>query len=242
MRARPFLVVLLLAAAAHAAPDVVSKEISAPRVRLGDLVAVAPALAQTDVGPAPMPGSSRLFTRDEIARLLPAGDKTVIPPTVRVSRKTQELSAREVERLVRQAIDDKPLPKGVTVDGVQAAPRVTVAAGWTRATLRLPALPRQAGVVMVAAALELEQGGDSVGRVDVPLRLRLSPEAAAPLVAHGAIVSLTVRRGLVQVLAPAIASTDGNAGDVITVTVRSTSRVVRARVIDATTVVVVEGA
>jgi hypothetical protein len=238
MRARVFAIVMLGAGRAAIPQD---KEIASPRIHLGDLVDVGGAAAAMDVGPAPLPGGSRIFTQADIAKLIPASEKArAIPLAVRVIRKTQDLGAREVEMIVRDALAKKPLPAGATLDGIQAAP-VRVAAGWTSATFVLSGLPRQVGLVTTTATIQLEQDGIAVGRIDVPLRLKLSPEAAAPVIVHGAVVSLLIQRGLVQVQAPAIASNDGWTGDVITVTIRSTARVVRARVLDAKNVVLVEG-
>jgi flagella basal body P-ring formation protein FlgA len=57
----------------------------------------------------------------------------------------------------------------------------------------------------------------------------LAPEHALPEVPRGSSVTLSIRRGSVEVTTPAVVTRDASFGDVVQVTVRSTGRAVRAR-------------
>lgn len=220
-------------APAAAAPEAPPVQVIGPRVHLVDVLPGAPReAADADLGPAPPPGGTRVVDRAEIVRALRergVAEPKRLPASVRVVRKMRRLGARDLDALARTAVADK-LGRA-TLAAVHAPAATDVADGWTQVTAEVPPAPRRAGTFATVATLTFVVGGDVLGRVGVPIELAMSEEAARPDVAKGASLSLVVRRGAVEVSAPATASADGNVGDVVPVLVRATGRVLRARLL-----------
>jgi flagella basal body P-ring formation protein FlgA len=69
-----------------------------------------------------------------------------------------------------------------------------------------------------------------IGRVPVSLDLSVPPEALIWEVPKGASITVVVQRAGIEVSAPAVASTDGDIGDVVSVLLRPSGRSMRARI------------
>ncbi|MEI8257680.1 MAG: flagella basal body P-ring formation protein FlgA [Deltaproteobacteria bacterium] len=216
-------------------------EVSTPRIRLGDLVrGLAADLAGLDVGPAPLPGSDRLVTRGEIASLFVGAGAPVparLQAPVRVSRRSRRLTSRDIDSIVRSTL---ALRRGVTIESVRGPSSLTIADGWDHVTAVTPRLDHRPGQIPSAATLSFLCGDVPVARISVNLVLRVSPEGAAPDLARGATVTLTVSHGLVEVSTPAHATVDADIGDVVQMTLASSGRMLRARLVARDHAIVLE--
>ena len=245
-RLLPSMLVMALAlasGAAHAAPETV--ELSATRVRLGDVLRNLPkAAADEDLGPAPAPGATRLFAKSDLeAALAGAGAKHTVPADgVRVARKTRRLGGAELDKMVREAVAKAGLPRGVTLSSVRAPASVEVADGFTQTDALVPNPGKRPGVVTASVALDLRAGAESVARLSIPVQLTVSAEAATYDVPKGSAVQVVIARGLVEVGAAAVTASDADVGDVVQVTVRATGRTMRAKLVTKDKAAALEGA
>ncbi len=234
--ARLAVLATLLSAAASsnaAAPRQVA--VSTTRVRIADVLPGAdPAIAQLDLGPAPVIGASRMVTRSEIAAAIDAKQlpaPSALPEAVRVVRKAKHLSPEEVDALVRGALAAKP-HRGVSVEAVRQDRPVDVADGWNRVDVAVPRAPKKAGAFSTTAILSfLNEDGEPLGRLAVPVALSVSAEGALFDAPRGSSLTLVVRRSLVEVRVPAAANADADIGDPLPVQIRLSGRVVRARLV-----------
>ncbi len=229
-----FFAVALQVAASPAAGATPVKEVQVvgPRVHLIDVVPTAPAaVATADLGPAPAPGGSRFVTQEELRTAAAgAGAKVIaaLPAAIRVVRKMRKLTAVEVERETRKAVLATGLRRGVTIAAVRAPKSSEIADGWTSITASVPKPPRRAGRVPTTAALTFSRGAEILARLAVPIDLDLAAEAAIPDIAKGAALTVTVKAGLVEISAAALAAADADIGEELLVTLRPSGRVLRA--------------
>lgn len=229
---RPCVVAALLfglgaqATLASAAPTGAPAEVlvSAPQVLLGDLVAHVPeAQRSTPVCASPPSHGSRLLTREEIRAALLAQNvkfEGSLPASVRVVRKMQLLSPKEIESLSAAALTG-PMPKGATLKRVRALGPFAVPAGWSSAEVSLPKPPRRTGEHAQATSLLLMHEGQNVATVPVMVEMQLSEAAARFDVPKGSTIQLTVQHGSVIVRAQATTLADGDVGSVVVVSVPS---------------------
>ena len=234
---------LMQVAVAHGATPVPEVQITGTRIHVSDVVKNAPEdVGSIDLGPAPAGGGSRLFERNDV--LVALGDKKLsvaVPPVVRVVRKMHKLDAAELEKTTRAAMAQMRMWRGASLSNVRATRTVDVPEGFDRVTVDLPKPPRRTGSFPTTAMLTFEQNGETLAKIPVPVELALSAEAATPEVSHGTEIQLVIKKGLIEVATSAVAGADGDTGDVISVTVRASNRVLHAKVMDATHAVAVEG-
>ena len=228
-----FAVALQVAASpATGATPVKEVQVMGPRVHLIDVVPTAPAaFATADLGPAPAPGGSRFVTQEELRTAAAGASAKVIaslPPAIRVVRKMRKLTAVDLERETRKAILATGLRRGVTIAAVRAPKSSEIADGWTSITASVPKPPRRAGRVPTTAALTFSRGAEILARLAVPIDLDLAAEAAIPDIAKGAALAVTVKMGLVEITAAALAAADADIGEELLVTLRPSGRVLRA--------------
>jgi len=241
MRIATFLLVVVLAFDSHAdAPRV----IDAARLRVGDVVTGAPAAAAAvDLGPAPPPGGTRLLGRSEILDALKrAGvdsSRLRVAPSVRVTGASKVLEPDQIAILVRPMIE-AGLNKGVALLRVEAPARITVSPRSAIRSVKLAPVPRQKGIARVSAFLEWACDDRVTATGNVSVTVDVSAEAAAPDVVKGASLMLVIERNRVQVSAPGLSLGDAMIGQVVRASVRSTSRVVSARVVARDRAMVVE--
>ncbi len=247
------LVLAALAAAANARGDVIPPsltgsradtshvEVLGARVHLKELVRSA--TDDLDLGASPPIGSTRIIQRLEIERACTSANVAVpkkVPNAIRVTRKMRHLSATEIADAVRTQAASMTLPKSATISNVRAMP-LDVPADFQRVSFDLPKLPRRAGMITVPTSITFHGADDvAIMRGVVKLDLILPPEAAFADIARGASVTLVIKRGLVEVSAAAVATTDADIGSVIPVTLKPSGRVLRARALDKEHVVFVE--
>jgi hypothetical protein len=236
-RLLPSLTCMMLAAAfsthgastaiAAPAPKIVAVE--GPRVSLAEVVADAP---EADLGPAPALAGDRLLTKDDLVAVVisKGGDpkKLKIPAAVRLVRKTKKLAAAELEQELRSKL---ALKKGATLVAVRAPKSVEIASGWTSVEIATPKLPHKVGSFTTTATITFVRPPEVLGKSLVPIDLSLGPDAAKWDVVAKDVINLVVRKGVVEISAPATAGGDADVGDVLQVTVKSTGRVLQARLV-----------
>ena len=152
--------------------------------------------------------------------------------------------ANELLELTRTAITATPvrLPKGATV--VAARPAVSgnvmIPIAPSRVTIDVTTPTRKAGPVATSAVLVFWKGAEIAARLPLRLELSVPPEALVYDVPKGGSVMLVVRRGLVEVSAPAVTSADADIGDVVQVLLRPSGRVMRAQIVARDRAIAVE--
>ncbi len=210
-------------------------EVRGARIHATDLL--GPSAPELDLGPTPPVGSTRLIERVEIERAYEAASVAApksIPTALRVSRKTRKLDATEVTAAIRLAVAEKTLPKSAELSAVRAT-ATEVPADFERVAIDLPVFPRRAGSVKVQAPVRfLGEGGATLQKTVVPLEFTLPPEAAFADVVKGAPMSLTLRRGLVEVTVTGVATADADVGSILGFMIKPSGRVIRGRVVDKT--------
>jgi flagella basal body P-ring formation protein FlgA len=209
-------------------------EVTGARIHIGDVWPDASARAATfDLGPTPQAGGSRLLTRRDLVAAFdrehvpaPAG----LPDAVRVVRKTKRLAPWDVDALVRTSMASTPLHHGVVLAIVNAERPLEVAEGYARVDVEVPRAPKKAGAFSTSAVLSFFDGDGQVSsRVTVPIVLAVSEDGAAYDTPRGSSVTLVVRRNLVEVRVPGVATVDGDVGDPITVQLHGSGRLLHAR-------------
>lgn len=206
------------------------------RIRLADIYPEAPeALRSLDLGPSPLPGSSRLVTRAEMVTMMPPG--ATLPPsvdTVRVVRKTTSIGVAALEKLATDALGQITIPKGGQLLAARPGSSVTVPDGWDSVEAVLPRIPRKSGKTTVSATLRFREGAATVMTADVPIDLMLPDSASIPDVKRGSKALLVIRRGSVEVRAVVSVGADVDVGDEVAATVKDSGRVLRGRLTQAT--------
>jgi len=209
-------------------------EVTAARLKLGDFVAGLGELGETDLGPSPAPGVTRLLTRDDIASTLESQaiqGVRGIPDAVRVSRKLEVLNPEKLRLLAADAIEASGLRPGVELKSVQLPALVKIASGWDKVTATVPKPPRRPGSWSATVVLAFEAEGQRLARVAVPAIFDVSPAAAMPDASKGDALTLVVKSGLVEVSTRGTAGDNADVGDTLPVTIRTSGKVVRARLV-----------
>jgi hypothetical protein len=157
---------------------------------------------------------------------------------------TRSPVAGELAELARTALSSSVvrLPKGATVLAAHpsSAGKLLVPVAPSHVTIDVTPPARRAGPVTATAVLVFWKDTEIAARVPLRLDLSIPPEALIYDVPKGRFVTLVVRRGLVEVTAPAVASSDGDVGDVIQVLLRPSGRALRAEIIANDRAVAVE--
>lgn len=224
-------------ATAHALPvGTLRVEVAGARIHAKDIFGSAYTGSDIDLGVSPPIGSSRILERSEIERAFTSASATApkkIPTSVRVTRKSRRLSSPEVVLAIRTALAEKPLPRSSTLASVHAS-ATEVPADYQRVKVDLPsALPRRAGPTTVQAIVSfLGEGDATLQKSIVAIDIVQPPEAAFAEIQRGMAISLVVRKGLVEVSVPATASMDADVGSILSVTLKPSGRVLRARAVD----------
>ena len=167
--------------------------------------------------------------------LASAGTAHAIPSAGARPKTTRHPAASELTELARTAITTSAakLPKGATLVAARpsAGGPVAIPIAPTRVTIDMTPAPRRAGTVTAAAVLVFWKESDVSARVPLTLELSVPPEALLYDVQKGGVLTLVVRRGLIEVSVQAVASADADIGDVVQVLLRPSGRALRAQVI-----------
>jgi hypothetical protein len=206
------------------------------QVTLGEIL---PALAGSELGalavaPAPPPGGVRVVSRAEVlAALREAGrsaDGLDVPRSTRIARAGEHLDGDALTRLATPAVEEALSP--CELSGLALRGEMDVPAGERTIEIDRPALLRS-GAVAFTVRVEV---GSYAGRVTGQAVLSC-PE---PVVTPGTDVTARIVIGAVRVSARGTCREAGRPGDTIRVRIEHTGGLVDARVIDASTVEVVQ--
>lgn len=214
------------------------------RLRVGDIVGTAqPPAAEVDLGPAPPPGGSRLLARSDIIDALRKAG--IDPASLRIPHAVRVAGAARILEPVQVAHDAAPeverrLPKGVRLVRVDASSRVTISPRAVIHAVRLAPVPRQKGPARISAGIDWACEDRVVATTNVVALVDVSAQAAAPEVPRGTPLTLIVEHSRVQVSTTGVTLADATIGDVVRTSVRSTGRVVMARVLSSDRALVVE--
>ena len=100
------------------------------------------------------------------------------------------------------------------------------------ADVEVPRAPKKAGAFATSVVLSfVDTDGQVLSRIVVPVVLAISEEGAAYDASRGSAVTLVVRRNLVEVRVPGVATVDCDVGDPVPVQIRSSGRLLHARLI-----------
>ena len=148
---------------------------------------------------------------------------------------TRRLAPGELAELARAALVSSTvrLPKGAKVIAARPSTEgeVLVPIAPTRITMDLTPVARRLGKVTTAAVLVFWKDADIVARTPLRLDLLVPPEALVFDVPKGGVVTLVVRRGLVEVSTSAITAVEADIGDVVQVLLRPSGRALRAEIV-----------
>jgi hypothetical protein len=165
-------------------------------------------------------------------------EKPAVPATWR------RLAPGELAALARGALasSNVRLPKGAKVTAARPSTEgeVLVPIAPTRITIDLTPPARRVGKVITAAVLVFWKDADIVARTPLRLDLTVPPEAMVFDVPKGGVVTLVVRRGLVEVSTPAVTSVEADVGDVVQVLLRPSGRALRAEIVAPARAIAVE--
>jgi hypothetical protein len=252
-----FVMVVGLGVASNARADTV--EVQGARVHMGDLLPDAPEpWASLDMGAAPDLSQELRVTREAIvARLaqarmaLPPG--VTVPRVLRVIRRGQVVTEPRLTQMVRQELIHA-LPPGSRIVALRLSGGVALPPGRVKVHVAVPdALTAGAQALQVAVRAEaayapgeyLNAGAVDYGEthnadaVTVTAYLELATPARGrrvPVLGRGAEVVVQIRSAGVLVQSSGLAQEAGSIGDIVGVLPTHGSRVLHARVVDATTV------
>lgn len=222
--------VCLVAPAARSEPI---RTIDAPRILVVDVVSAADG-GDVELGPAPPPGGSRLVERREVeARLRESGGapggKLDMPAVVRVVRAARHMTPTELHAEAEPVLV-AALPPGVSVVSLQFPRGVVVPPHAAVRKAVVPKLPHRAGAMKTTVMFDIMEGADVAARVPGTVTLDISERAAQPVVVRGARLDVVIEKGPARVTAVGFALSDADVGEIVSVRVDSTQRILEARV------------
>jgi len=157
---------------------------------------------------------------------------------------TRRPVANELTELARTAVATSAarLPKGATIVAARSTngAMVEIPVAPSRVTIDVTPPPRRAGAVTATAVLVFWKDSEVSARVPLRLELSVPPEALVFDVPKGGVLTLVVRRGLIEVSTQAVTSADGDIGDVVQVLLRPSGRVLRAQLVSRDRAIAVE--
>jgi hypothetical protein len=234
MRRFPALLAFLAAvglSGAASAEDRVS--IEGPTVRVSDIDPAAPAeVADIELGRAPPPGSTRVFTRSEIRqRVREAGGDPArmnVPASVRVESPAERWKPEEVAVRADAAVR-AALPPGVSLVKLDAHHTIVVPPGSNVASAR-PVIPHVVGRHDVTVVAEVRRRDEVVARAPLSLVVDVGEDAFAPVLRKGDRITVVIEQGNARIGASAVTLADANPGDAVFCRVTSTGKIVKAKV------------
>lgn len=228
------LIVAIVAVAFQARAEAI-QWVNGPRMCFGDAVpeAVGP-LASLDLGASPPPGSSRLFSRDELRTYAIQAHQEVgnveIPKSVRVKRATHRFTVLELETLIRPALVAH-LPEGATLIGMTLPNGYIAVPNLQVSSVQMPRLPKRVGITRATPVVELTASGALIARLPLAVEIQLDERAIHYALERGATLNLIIDSGASRVSATATLMTPADVGDIVACQVVKTRKVLRARVL-----------
>ncbi len=207
---------------------------NSPRVYFRDLVPQASGnLASLDLGQAPPPGGSRLYSNDELRTFAYLAHESLkgldIPNGVRVKRATRHLSELDLDSLIRPALSVL-LPEGVLLKNLNLPKTLISVPGVQVGDIQMPRLPKHAGMSRISPVVQLMAGGVLVMRLTISADLQLDERASRYALERGSMINLVIDTGTTRISAAATLSSPADVGDIVACQVVKTHKVLRARI------------
>ena len=228
---------LLLGSAPNAGAAKAKKvRVNSDRVLLADLLSgVSSDAGSLDMGRAPSPGQSRIFTRkqikDRMRKAMVSSSGLRVPSRVRVVRPAQRVNEMKLTRLVQGAFQLQ-LPAEASLERIELKGGIVMPRGQLRAEVQMPKRVRtgsQSYRVKVFA-------GESVKELNVRAVINRAPAGAHEMVERGAALRVRVRSGGVVISTRGIAQQAGRVGQRIAVLPSEGRKMLYGVVVDAGTV------
>lgn len=206
--------------------------VSGQRVLLGELVAsVSPGIARVDLGKAPPPGRTRYFSYEEIAaRLRSAGigaSKLKLPQGVRVKSEARQFAADELRAMAEPHIRDA-MASGMTLEALHVSAPRTLSPSVKMGRVRLPQFATKNGSQTQTGTIEVMWGDQVELRLPVKMTVKIDGVQAGQIVKRGSSITLSIRRGQVEISALAKTLSTGRVGDTVSVRIGVTKKVMSA--------------
>lgn len=211
------------------------RTVSSTRITLSDVVPSVPAaLADIDLGKAPPPGQTRLLSFQEMAMQLKsagvAASRLKLPQAVRVQSQAKSYTVEALQELVGPQLQ-AAMPRGVTLHGFSVdSPRI-MSPEVEVGSVHLPRLTMRSGRQNQIATVDLLWDGQMAFRLPVRLEFEVGDEALSQVVRRGSSLTLSVRKGHVEISTLAQTLSTATVGELVTVRVAVTKKVVSARLV-----------
>ncbi len=217
--------------------------VNSPRIHFGDAVPSASGtLATLDMGSAPPPGSSRLFSKDELRTFAALVHENVdgldIPNDVRVKRTTRLMSEHDLDALIRPALSAL-LPPGVSLKGLGLPKTLVTVPNIQVGEIQMPRLPKHLGTTHATPTIELIAAGVLITRLSVSAELQLDERATKFALERGGQLNLVIDTGATRISATAVLMTPADIGDIVPCQVVNTRKILRARITTISEAIVV---
>lgn len=203
------------------------------RIVLADLVRDVPeALESVDLGPAPLPGKTRLMTRQDIAERLRSlgvsGSRLDLPTSVRVESKAELFTPAALTSLVEGPLR-AALPAGVRLERLLVKGDQLLSPDIRVGHVRLPRFAPEDGMQSQTATVELLWGAQVVMRLPVLITVQVVSTQGSELVPRGSTLTLVIARGNVRVSASAETLSPARVGQEVVVRVGTTKKTISAK-------------
>jgi len=124
---------------------------------------------------------------------------------------------------------ERSIPSGVKLVRVDPPSDLVTVPDISVKTVTIPRTPRQKGQFRTTATVELASGDKIVARLSLPVVVDITEQAARPDVQKGALVTLVIESRTVRISTDATCMADGNLGETLSFQVKSTGRILSAR-------------
>ncbi|MCH2108735.1 MAG: flagella basal body P-ring formation protein FlgA [Polyangiaceae bacterium] len=211
-------------------------EITAHRIHLGALVpGLSGTLGAIDLGPAPPPGKTVFLEKKELeSRLRSLGIATSrlqLPTGIRVRSAARRYTPQELVSRLEPVINSS-LPVGVTLEELRIRPGKVLSPEIRFGRIRMPQFRPREGRQSQVATAEVLWGERVVLRLPVHLKVHVDREAFRQIVPRGSLITVVIRRGLVEITASAETLAEASVGESVNLKVGSTRKVLGARLVD----------
>ena len=217
--------------------DELSTTIAKHRITLSDIITEVPAaLSEVDLGPAAPPGRSRYVSKKEITlKLRTAGiaaSTLSLPPGVRVVSEARQYSADELLDMAKSPIE-AALPAGVRLVSARVFQPKLLSPTVSVGSVHLPRFSMKPGTQRQTVTIEILWGDQVFLRLPVQVEVELDESILSQVVKRGTSVTLSIRKGPVEITTLASTLSEGRIGETISVRVPVTKKVVNALIVSS---------
>lgn len=215
--------------------------VNAPRFRLSDIATIESEntnlreqLAQIELGASPLPGQSRMFTKQQLLTRLRQHKielstiQIEMPDSVRLTRAAQKLDANQLEQFAREQL--KAVVGDSESEWTLENPPAPASMPSGAVEFRLEGAPR---VASGSATMEITALVDGQPRAKYLLRFKASQKARQIAVRSGESVQVRVLSGGVVLEVKGVARATGAIDEFIQVYIPDTQKTLRAQIVES---------